>query len=64
MLVDGGIDGLRLEMGQQHGRAQGQLRVGVALSAENLYVVTLASGEKRILSSGLLSLFRLNKVFL
>lgn len=31
-------------MGQQHGRAQEQLRIGVALLAENMYVITLTSG--------------------
>lgn len=33
-------------MGQQRGRAQEQLKTAVALSAENVYIITLTSGEK------------------
>lgn len=51
-------------MGQQCVRAQEQLSIRLTFLAENLYVITLISKGKRTLASGLLSLFRLNMVFL
>lgn len=58
MLGDGGIEG------QQCDRAQEQLKIGVALSGENVVCYNSHFWGKRTLASGLLSLFRLNMVLL